>query len=76
MTRTQVIVEKNKRRAEIRSKVRCAAVISLCIVIGAIPFGLKIHEVLTEEQTIEEAHDDTYIRLFYATGKGPDRKVL
>lgn len=69
MTKTQLIVERNKRRAEIRSKVRCAAVISLCIFIGAIPFGMKIHEVLKEEQTIEEAHDDTYIRLYFETGK-------
>lgn len=69
MTRTQLIVEKNKRRAEIRSKVRCAAVIALCIFIGAIPFSMKIHEILTEEQTIEEAHDDTYIRLYFETGK-------
>lgn len=69
MTRTQLIVERNKRRAEIRTKVRCAAAIALCIVIGAIPFSMKIHEILTEEQVIEEAHDDTYIKVYFETDR-------
>lgn len=68
MTRTQIIVEKNKRRAEIRSKVRCAAVISLCIVIGAIPFGMRLHDIIAEEQQ-EEIPDDTYIKVYFETDR-------
>lgn len=68
MTRAQLIVEKNKRRAEIRSKVRCAAVISLCIVIGAIPFGMRLHDIIAEEQQ-EEIPDDTYIKVYFETDR-------
>lgn len=69
MTRIQLIVERNKRRAEIRSKVRCAAVVSLCIFIGAIPFGMRLHDIIAEEQTIEEIPDDTYIKVYFETDR-------
>ena len=68
MTRAQLIVEKNKRRAEVRSKVKCAAVIALCIVIGAIPFGMRLHDIIAEEQQ-EEIPDDTYIKVYFETDR-------
>ena len=61
MTRTSLIVERNKRRQEIRDNIKFTIFVFILLLAGIIPFSLKVDQMYSAEDA--ETNQPEYIRV-------------
>ena len=67
MTKSQFLVERNKRRKEIRDKVRFVIVIVIMLLAGIIPLGLKLESIRADNA--DTWIDDEYVEYIKIIGE-------
>ena len=63
MTRTSLIVERNKRRQEIRDNIKFTIFVFILLLAGIIPFSLKMGQICSAEDEDVETNQPEYIRV-------------
>lgn len=61
MTRISLIVERNKRRQEIRDNIKFTIFVFILLLAGIIPFSLKVDQMCSAEDV--ETNQPEYIRV-------------
>lgn len=61
MTRTSLIIERNKRRQEIRDNIKFTIFVFILLLAGIIPFSLKVDQMCSTEDV--ETNQPEYIRV-------------
>ena len=67
MSRTQFLVERNKRRKEIRDKVRFVIAIVIMLLVGIIPLGVKLESIRADNA--DTWIDDEYVEYIKIIGE-------